>query len=216
VLIGCVRRLAPIALGLVLLGPRPAAADTHPIDTERSTITVRVYKSGLFRAFADNHVVQSPVTQGTLDDGPASQVEFVIDATRFRVLDPGLSSDDRGQVQSRMLGPEVLDVQRYPQIRFQSTAIERRTAETWVVRGQLTLHGQAHKVTVTVTPAQGRYRATVKLRQTDFGIKPISIAGGTVSVKDEVQIDAEIVAAPAAASAPTASRGHGVAAPLPR
>jgi polyisoprenoid-binding protein YceI len=183
-------------LGLVLLGPRAAAADTHAIDTERSTITVRVYKSGLFRAFADNHVVQAAVTQGTLDDGPASHIEFAIDASRLRVLDPGLSSDDRGQVQSRMLGPEVLDVEHYPQIRFQSTAVERRTADAWVVRGLLTLHGQAHEVTVTVTPSQGRYRTTVKLRQTDFGITPISIAGGAVSVKDEVQIDADIVVAP--------------------
>ena len=190
------RRLAPIALSLVLLGPLAAAADPHAIDTGRSTVTVRVYKSGLFRAFADNHVVQAQLTQGTLDDGPAARVEFVIDAARLRVLDPGLSADDRDQVQGRMLGPEVLDVHRYPEIRFQSTAIERRTPDAWVVRGQLTLHGQAHEVTVTVTPAQGRYRATVRFRQTDFGITPISIAGGAVSVKDEVQVDADIVEVP--------------------
>jgi polyisoprenoid-binding protein YceI len=209
-----VRRLAATVFGLVLLGPRAAAAATQPIDTERSTITVRVYKSGLFRAFADNHVVQAQVTQGTLDDGPAARVEFVIDAARLRVLDPGLSADDRDQVQNRMLGPEVLDVRRYPEIRFQSTAIERRTPEAWVVRGLLTLHGQAHEVTVTVTPAQGRYRATVKLRQTDFGIMPISIAAGAVSVKDEVQVDADLVAA--ASRAPTASRRHADAVPLLR
>jgi len=60
---------------------------------------------------------------------PAARVEFVIDAARLRVLDPGLSADNRDQMQSRMLGPEVLDVQRYAEIRFQSTAIERRTPE---------------------------------------------------------------------------------------
>jgi polyisoprenoid-binding protein YceI len=216
VLTGCLRRLAPIVLGLVLLGPPAAAADTHTIDTERSTITVRVYKSGLFRAFADNHIVQAQVTEGTLDDGPAARVAFAIDSARLRVLDPGLSADAREQVQSRMLGPEVLDVQRYPEIRFQSSAIERRTPEGWIVRGLLTLHGQAHEVTVTVTPAQGRYRATVKLRQTDFGITPISIGGGAVSVKDEVQIDADIVVAPPAGTVPTASRGPGVAVALLR
>jgi len=201
-----VRRFAAFALSLVLLGPRAAAADTRAIDTEHSTITVRVYKSGLFRAFADNHVVQAPLTHGTLDDGTSSHIEFVVDVARMRVLDPGLSSADRAQVQTRMLGAEVLDVRRYPAIRFQSTTIERRTAEAWVVRGQLTLHGHAHEVTVAVTPLQGRYRATVRLRQTDFGITPISIAGGAVSVKDEVQIDADIATAPPASSAPTANR----------
>ena len=199
-------RLAAILLGLVMLGPRAAVADTRAIDSDHSTITVRVYKSGLFRAFADNHVVQAAVTRGTLDDGPASHVEFAIDASRLRVLDPGLSSDDRSQVQRRMLGAEVLDVQRYPEIRFHSTSVERRAPDAWVVRGPLTLHGQAHEVTVTVTPAQGSYHATVKLRQTDFGITPISIAGGAVSVKDEVQIDADIVVAPTASGTPTANR----------
>ena len=34
---------------------------------------------------------------------------------------------------------------------------------------------------------------TVSIRQRDFGVRPISIAGGTVKVKDEVQIDVDIV-----------------------
>jgi len=67
------------------------------------------------------------------------------------------------------------------------------------------LHGQTRDVTVAVTMAQGHYLATVKLRQTDFGITPISIAGGAVSVKDEVQIDADIVTARPASSTPTAT-----------
>jgi hypothetical protein len=33
------------------------------------------------------------------------------------------------------------------------------------------------------------------LRQSDFGILPISIAGGTVKVKDEVTIEFDIVTA---------------------
>jgi hypothetical protein len=36
------------------------------------------------------------------------------------------------------------------------------------------------------------------LRQTDYGIAPISVAGGTVKVKDELKIDFDIVTRPAA------------------
>jgi len=36
----------------------------------------------------------------------------------------------------------------------------------------------------------------VRLKQRDFGIAPISIAGGTVKVKDEVLIEFEIAAPP--------------------
>jgi len=32
------------------------------------------------------------------------------------------------------------------------------------------------------------------LKQTDFGIKPVTIAGGTVKVKDELTIEFDIVA----------------------
>ena len=44
------------------------------------------------------------------------------------------------------------------------------------------------------TRANGRYRGTVTLKQRDFGIMPISIAGGTVKVKDEIKIEFDVVA----------------------
>jgi len=40
----------------------------------------------------------------------------------------------------------------------------------------------------------GRYRGTAALKQRDFGIDPITIAGGTVKVKDEVKVEFDIVA----------------------
>jgi polyisoprenoid-binding protein YceI len=186
-------RLIVAALAAPLIVPFSAFAAERAIDTEHSTITLHVSKSGLFRAFADNHVIQVPVTGGSFDDGPQSRVEIVVDAGRLRVLDPGLSAGDREQVQTRMLGPEVLDVARFPQIRFHSTAIERGKPDTWVVKGELTLHGQTHAVMLTMTADHGRYKGSTSLKQTEFGITPISIAGGAVTVKDEVRIDADIV-----------------------
>jgi hypothetical protein len=177
-----------------LVTPRLAWADERVIDTGRSTITLHVSKSGLFRAFADNHLIQAPVAEGAFDDGPNSQIRFVVGVRNLHVLDPGLSAGQREEVQTRMLGPEVLDADRFPQIRFQSTSIERAKADAWLVRGELTLHGQTHAVTVTVTPDHGHYKGAASLKQTEFGITPISIAGGTVTVKDEVRIDADIVA----------------------
>jgi hypothetical protein len=44
------------------------------------------------------------------------------------------------------------------------------------------------------TRANGRYRGRVAVKQRDFGINPISIAGGTVKVKDEIRIEFDIVA----------------------
>ena len=187
-------RLIAAALAGAVIAPSSALAEERLIDTKRSTITLHVAKSGLFRVFADNHVISAPVTEGSFDDGPGSRIQFVVDARRLQVLDPGLSPDQRQQVQTRMLGPEVLDVDRFPQIRFESTTMERLKLDAWLVRGELTLHGQTRPVTVKVTPEQGRYKGSASLKQTDFGITPISIAGGTVTVKDEVRVDADILA----------------------
>jgi polyisoprenoid-binding protein YceI len=62
------------------------------------------------------------------------------------------------------------------------------------VTGRLTIHGQTRPVTVQTTRTNGRYRGTVLVKQRDFGISPISIAGGTVKVKDELKIEFDIVA----------------------
>lgn len=183
-----------VALALVLILPFSVnlSAERRTIDAERSTITVRVFKSGLFRAFADNHVIQASLLEGSADDSATSHVELVVDVHRMRVLDPGLSPKDREDVQVRMLGPQVLDADRFGQIRFRSTVVQRLEADHWLVRGDLDLHGQIHQVAVKVARENGRYKGSTSLRQTEFGITPISIAGGTVKVKDEIAIEFDI------------------------
>jgi hypothetical protein len=184
-------------VGLSCIGAvAPIVAQPRTIDTQRSTITVRVFKSGLFRAFADNHVIQAPLTEGALDDGGLPRVEIGVDARHMRVVDPALSAKDRQQVQARMLGPEVLDTARFPYLRFRSAAIKRLdAADRWLVQGDLELHGQIHEVTVKVGLDNNHYRGSATVKQSDFGIAPISIAGGAVKVKDEVTIDFDIVIA---------------------
>jgi polyisoprenoid-binding protein YceI len=186
---------AVAALALFLALAAPAGAQQHPLDSQRSTITVRVFKSGLFRAFADNHTIQAAMTDGSVEVSPNPRVEFVVDARRMRVLDPNLSPKDRDDVQARMLGPQVLDTDRFAQIRFRSTAVQPLERDRWLIRGDLELHGQTHQVNVRVALENGHYKGSVPLRQSEFGIVPISIAGGAVKVKDEVTIEFDIVAA---------------------
>jgi hypothetical protein len=184
--------IATIVCGLA--SAAPGSAEDRAIDTQRSTVTVRVFKSGLFRAFADDHIVQAPLVEGSIDDSATPHVQIVIDARRMSVLDPGLSAKDRQEVQARMLGAEVLDVNRFQWISFHSVAVQRLDAGGWLVRGELDLHGRIHGVLVNVKPVRGHYTGSVTVRQSDFGIVPISVAGGTVKVKDEIVIDFDIVA----------------------
>jgi hypothetical protein len=155
-------------------------------------VTVRVFKSGLFRAFADDHVIEAPLAEGSLDASMLA-VHIAINVRTMRVLDPSLSSKDRLEVQTRMLGPDVLDGVRFPQIRFRSATVQAGAAGRWSVRGELEVHGQARPVTINVVREQDHYKGSTTLKQSDFGITPISIAGGTVKVKDDIKIDFDIV-----------------------
>ena len=166
--------------------------ETRTIDPKRSSLTVRVFKSGLFSAFGDNHVVRAPVASGSVEDGAQPKVEISVDARKMTVLDPDLAPAKRGEVQQRMLGPEVLDVARFTEIRFRSTAVKPLEAGHWRVEGVLALHGRSAPVSFEVTDAKGQFRGSATLSQRAFGIHPISIAGGTVKVKDGVTVDVQI------------------------
>lgn len=179
--------LVIIFLGLVA----STSAQDHPIDTANSTLRVHVFKSGLFSGLGDNHDVEAPIVEGIINE-TASRVKFVVAAQRMKVLDPHLSPDKRQQVQERMLGPEVLDATRFPQITFESIDVEPAGQDQLLVRGQLSLHGVTRPVSASVHKQDGRYVGTCTLKQRDFGIRPISIAGGAVKVKDELKIEFDI------------------------
>jgi polyisoprenoid-binding protein YceI len=182
-----------LVLNTFVFHARPTFAATHiDMDTERSGLTIRVYKTGLFAAFAHDHEIHAPVQQGSFDEEQQT-VEFTVNARSLRVIDPGVSESDRSQVQATMLGPKVLDTEKFQEIRFRSTKVERIAAGKWAVQGDLTLHGQTHSVKVDVQGEHGQYRGSAVLHQKDFGITPVSIAGGSVKVKDEIRIEFEII-----------------------
>jgi hypothetical protein len=192
-------RRANLAVGFLAtllagyIAPAALHGQTRAIDLSRSSLKVRVFKSGLFAGFAHNHEIEAPIEQGSVELSGTPSVSLRVDARKLRVLDPELSADKRAEVQKTMDGPDVLDSSRIPEIAFQSTAVEQSGAGHWTVRGNLTLHGQTRPVTVSVSLRDGRYQGFAAFKQRDFGMTPVSIAGGTVKVKDEVKIEFDIV-----------------------
>lgn len=190
------RIAARILVGLLLVLASLSHAQSSPdpataIDTVRSVLTVRVYKTGLFSAFAHDHEIRAPIQNGVIDEDK-NEVEFTVDARTLKVLDPEASEKDRAEIQSTMLGPKVLDSEKFPEIRFRSTSVGEGGDDKWIVRGDLTLHGQTHPVKVDVAGRDGHYLGSARLSQKDFGISPVSIAGGSIKVKDEVLVEFEI------------------------
>lgn len=186
-------RIIVVAVSVVFMAAAMRGqVETRPIDTGHSTLTVFVYKSGLFSAFADNHVVKAPIAGGSISEESSPRVELAVRAADLTVIDPGVSADRRAEVQTRMLGPEVLDTAKFPDITFTSETIVPAGKDRWNVNGRLTIHGQARVITFSVARVNGRYHGDVAIKQRDFGIEPITIAGGTVKVKDELKIQFDL------------------------
>lgn len=185
------RSIVLLLASAVALVAAAAAQEARAIDTTRSAITIHVGKAGLFSAFGHDHTVRAPIASGSVDQA-AGVVSLTINSGELVVLDPDLEPDKRAEVQATMLGPKVLDAERFPVISFRSLSATREKQNAWRVRGELTLHGVTRPVEFRVMKEGDRYQGTASLKQRDFGITPVSVAGGTVKVKDELRLTFEV------------------------
>jgi len=186
------RRVLLAAVSLVCVAG--ASAQQHSVDTQKSTLTIHVGKTGVFSGLGHEHEVSAPINSGTAETGAHPAVEIHVDARALRVTGKDEPEKDREEVQKAMLGPEVLDSEKHAEIVFKSTGAEAGGEGRWTLRGNLTLHGQTRPVTVQVALKNGRYTGESTVKLTEFGIKPPGKAG--VRAKDEVKIEFDVRLAP--------------------
>lgn len=200
-------RTAIGALVLVVLVSVTAAAQraTYQIDQTATSVLIQVGKGGLFSFAAHDHEVAAPALAGNLvldqTDVAKSNVSIEFDATALKVTGKGEPAKDVPEVQLAMLSDRVLDVRQYPTITFRSNRISlvNKAADrlTLNITGDLTLHGTTRPVTtrveVTLKDTALTATGTAKIRQTDFGMTPVTAGGGTVRVKDEVDVVFRVV-----------------------
>jgi len=184
-----IKKILALIIAVLAVGVGPAIGDTggRSIDRAHSTLTVYVYKTGILSTLAHNHEIEAPIESGEIK-GAENAIELRVIASKLRVLDTEASDDTRAKIQATMLGAEVLAVDRLPEIHFQSTGVESRGPDHWMIRGNLNLHGQIHPISFEAVLKNGLYEGTVALKQSDFGITPVKVAGGTIKVKDEIKL----------------------------
>lgn len=218
-------RLLGLTLCAVLSPFRVAAAPpdgsaVYVVDPARSTVSIRVGRAGLFKFAGHEHLVLARAFRGAIQAEPVdlgrSSVRLTFDAGALAVSTRDEPAGDAPKVQARMLGPDVLDVARFPEVAFRSTAVEGRPAGAGGyhlrVTGELGIHGATRSVVVPVEVALSGATLTAsgrfELRQTDYGMQPVSVAG-VVKVKDALVVEFRIVATHEAGPARTGSSGSG-------
>jgi len=148
--------------------PAIVRSQSHEIAVGKSSLTVWVFKSGLFSAFAHDHEIEDPIVDGKIDSSATPVVELRLDARKMKVVDPGVSTDDRAEIQRTMEGASVLDTAHFPGISFESRSVTKMGDASWMVHGELTLHGQKRPVDVTVSLQGDHYRGTASFKQSGF------------------------------------------------
>ena len=135
------------------------------------------------------------------DDLSQSHVNLTFETAGLQVDEAGEPKGDAAKVQAAMLGPQVLDASRFPTVLFRSKTVTGKNSSSNVydleLRGELSLHGVTRSVVLPlrVELDGDNLKATgqLALRQTHYGISPVSVAG-VVNVKDEITIEYVIVA----------------------
>jgi len=181
----------------------PGGARSEPrvfvVDPMRSRVVVHVGKAGLFRFAGHEHDVVAPLREGEIvadtSDLARSSVRLDFDAAALRVEAGDEPPADTPKVQQTMTGTGVLDAARFPRIIFRSEKISGRETSKGVfqllVSGPLEIRGHGVRLDLAVgAELRGdTLIATGKavLRQSAFGITPVSVAG-VVKVKDDLDV----------------------------
>jgi polyisoprenoid-binding protein YceI len=192
---------------LVSSGPAPGSSSPevrrYRIDAGQSDFMVHAFVGGLLSGFGHNHNIaikdisgETQFTDGTVV--PAS-LRMKIRADSLAVTDK-VSDSDRQTIEKTMR-EQVLETGKYPEITFNSTTIEvNKNSDTQYqgnIWGDLTLHGVTHNVFIkaqlTLDRKTVRARGEFSLKMTDYSIKPPSVAGGTITVKDTLKFNFNIL-----------------------
>lgn len=194
-----------LAIAVVAVAAGPATAeDLEAAPGPDSRVVVHVHKRGLFSGFAHDHHFEVGAWRASArvpgqDDLRDTTVTVVLEAGSLHDRQERLSEADRRKVDAQAAGPEVLDAEHHPRIEFRAGHLELGPGDggadhlRGVLHGTLALRGTSAPADVTVeadrVPAGWRIRGHAKVRQSAFGIRPFSGFGGTVGVKDEVEIE---------------------------
>jgi polyisoprenoid-binding protein YceI len=200
------RRSWPAAAVFLAAAPLAAAPRTFVVDPAASSVRVHVGKTGAFSFAGHKHEVVAPALSGEVTADPAdlaaSRVSLTFEAAALKVLPEGEPAGDAPKVEEAMRGPKVLDAARFASITFKTGRVSGREAGKGAydleLAGEIALHGVTQPITlpVHVELAGDTLTASGKavLRHDQFGMQPVSAAGGSVKVKNEIEIEYRIVA----------------------
>jgi len=173
----------------------------HP---DASRFTVQAFATGMLSSLGHNPTLGIRSFDGEIECEPATYekaaVRMTVRTDAMEVLDE-MKREDRDKMEQEMY-EKILETSRFPAASFESKeiAIEKLGADLFRadVKGELTFHGQTRpesfSARVTAMGPILRISGEFPLRQSDYGIRPFSFAGGALRLKDDLKFRFELLA----------------------
>ncbi len=173
------------------------------VDPAKSLVVIEVRRAGWLPGLGHDHIVASHNLNGYITMADASADLYIplsqlaVDEAELRSkagFDTQPSPSDIAGTRRNML-EKTLDAEHFPDTLIHVT---RPDAERRALAVAITLHGMTHSYAVDAKIETLRDGIAVdgkmSLKQSDFGITPLSILGGAIQVKDELALRFHIVA----------------------
>jgi len=189
-----IRKFLVLSLAVAAMGASALAADEYKIDPVHSTVGFNVKHMmvstvhGRFNDFSGQILYDDK-------DPSKSSVKVTIKAASINTDNTGRDTDLRS--------PNFLDVEKFPEITFQSKSVERK-GDAYVAHGTLTIHGVAKDVDLPfslngpLTTPRGKVLgadAGLTINRMDYGVSwSRSLDGGGMVVSNDVKIELNVEA----------------------
>ena len=190
----------------------PADAREFHVFAEDSVLQILVYRGGPMARLGHNHVIASHHLQGKVflaEDRSQSRFDILVPVNELTVdepamreaagpdFPPGVPQSARDGTRQNLLSEALLDGGNHPTLRLRATDV-KASGESWDVGVEITFKDRVYPVRVPVR-VETREDAMVargefSLNQSELGLRPFSVAMGTLVVLDEMRIRFEIVA----------------------
>jgi polyisoprenoid-binding protein YceI len=174
------------------------------IDRSVSRFTVQAFATGLLSSLGHNPTIGIRDYEGVIQLTPETfanaSVRMSLKTAGLDLLDE-MKSSDRKQLEQAMYG-QVLDVDHFPTASYESkdVTVDKPANGSIVVHvnGTLYFHGVTQNLSLEARILEMgsmlRISGEFGIRQSDFGIKPVSFAAGALRLKDELKFKFELVA----------------------
>jgi polyisoprenoid-binding protein YceI len=190
----------------------PPDARSLGVVAAESLLQIWVYRGGPMARMGHNHVIASHHLEGVVhltDDPSRSRFDLRIPVSELAIDEPVLREaagadfpptvpqSAREGTRRNLLSEALLDAERFPHIRLRATDV-KPAGDHWDVGVDITFKESVYPVRVPVQVERRGAGITARghftLNQTQLGLKPFSVAMGSLVVLDEMRIHFVLVA----------------------